>query len=143
MKRVLSRLSTRDIPFYHNPPTYTLSGIEAKLAYRLDSIFTRVKDILGMHPQNINIKIKIYKNRQEVNAELCYLDRSDEACKSFYLYRYNSVYASEQDISDSIIAHEMAHAVVDNYFSTIPPEKMAEILATNVDEHLDDYLMTH
>ena len=42
-----------------------------------------------------------------------------------------------QDISDSVMAHEMAHAVIDNYFNVIPPEKTAELLATYVDSHLE------
>ena len=138
LKRVLGRISTRGLPSYHNLPAYTLTGIEAKVAYRLDTIFSRVRDILGMYPDKAEIKIKIYKNRQNINAELCYINQADGSCKSFYVYRFNSIYTSEQDVTDSVIAHEMAHAVVDNYFSTTPPEKMAEILATNVDLHLDD-----
>lgn len=138
LKRVLGRLSSRDLPYSRNAPTYTLSGIEAKLAYRFDTLFMRVKDILGMNIDKTDIKIRIYKNRKNVSAELCYLNSADEACKSFYVYRYNTIYSSEQDITDSIVAHEMAHAVIDNYFSTAPPEKTAEMLATNVDAHLDD-----
>jgi len=138
LKRVLGRLSGRGLPSYSNIPTYTLTGIEAKVAYRLDVIFMRVRDILGMYPDNAEIKIKIYKNRRDINTELSFFNQTDEACKSFYIYRLNTIYASEQDMTDSMIAHEMAHAVVDNYFSTTPPVKMAEILATNVDVRLDD-----
>jgi hypothetical protein len=138
LKRVLGRLSGRELPSHSKLPAYTLTGIEARLAYRLDVVFMRVRDILGMYPDKAKIKIKIYKNRQDIKAELCYLNQADEACKSFYTYNDNTIYASEQDLTDSIIAHEMAHAVVDNYFLTIPPKKMAEILATNVDTHLDD-----
>jgi uncharacterized protein (DUF2132 family) len=138
LKRVLGRLHSRSLPSYSNLPAYTLTGIEAKVAYRLDTIFMRVRDILGMYPDKADIKIKIFKNRQNISAELCFLNQTDGTCKSFYTYRFNSIYTSEQDVTDSVIAHEMAHAVVDNYFSTTPPEKMAEILATNVDFHLDD-----
>ncbi|MGD0336172.1 MAG: hypothetical protein ABSB18_03645 [Candidatus Omnitrophota bacterium] len=138
IRKVLGRISGRDIPISQNPPSYALSGIEAKLAYRLDMLFMRVEDVLGMHPQNVNIKIKIYKYRKETNEEFCYLNRGNEVCRAFYFYSHNTIYASEQDINDSVISHEMAHAAVDNYFSSRPPEKMAEILATNVDLHLDD-----
>ena len=138
LKRVLGRLSGRSLPTYSNLPAYALGGIEEKVAYRLDVVFMRVRDILGMYPNKAEIKIKIHKNRQNINAELCYFSRADANCKSFYTYRFNTIYTSEQDMTDSVIAHEMAHAVVDNYFSTTPSEKMAEILATNVDLHLDD-----
>jgi hypothetical protein len=138
LKRVLGRLSGRGLPSYSNLPAYTLTGIEAKVAYRLDVVFMRVRDILGMYPGKSEIKIKLYKKRRDISSELYYLNQADEACKSFYSYRFNTIYASEQDMTDSVVAHEMAHAVVDNYFSTTPPEKMAEILATNVDARLDD-----
>jgi hypothetical protein len=138
LKRVLGRLNLRGLPTYSNLPAYTLTGIEAKVAYRLDVIFMRVREILGMYPNKAGIIIKIHKNRRSVSSELCYLNQPDEDCKSFYIYRQNTIYTSEQDITDSVVAHEMSHAVVDNYFSTTPPGKMAEILATNVDVHLDD-----
>lgn len=138
LKKVLGRLNLRGLPSYNNLPAYTLTGIEAKVAYRLDVIFMRVRDILGMYPDKAEVKIKLYKNRRNINAELCYLNQADASCKSFYIHRLGTIYVSEQDITDSVIAHEMTHAVVDNYFSTTPPGKMAEILATNVDIHLDD-----
>ena len=140
LNRVFSGITDRDIPRDPNPPTYSFSGIEAKVAYRLDALLARVKSILGMYPASLNITIKIYKKRKEINAEYCRLTNTgDEECKSFYVYHFNTIFASEQDITDSIMAHEMAHAVVDNYFATTPPDKMSEILATTVDQHLDDY----
>lgn len=138
LKRVLNRLSTRGIPQEKNPPSYAFGGLEAKVAYRLDRIFSRAKEILGATPAGVHINIRIFKNRKGLNDKYCLLSRRSDSCKSFYVYRYNTIYTSEQDITDSLIAHEMAHALIDNYFSTTPPEEMAEILATNVDLHLDD-----
>jgi hypothetical protein len=43
-----------------------------------------------------------------------------------------------QDVTDSQIAHEMAHAVIDDYFKVIPPERTAEFLAVYVDSHLEE-----
>ena len=109
LNRVFSGITDRDIPRDPNPPTYSFSGIEAKVAYRLDALLARVKSILGMYPANMNITIKIYKKRKEINAEYCRLTNTgDEECKSFYVYHFNTIFASEQDITDSIMAHEMA-----------------------------------
>jgi predicted Zn-dependent protease len=47
-----------------------------------------------------------------------------------------TIYTSEQDISDSVIAHEIGHAVVDHFFTVKPPEKIGEMLAQYVDVHL-------
>ena len=35
-----------------------------------------------------------------------------------------------------ILAHEMAHAVIDHYFGVKPPKATAEILAQYVDAHI-------
>lgn len=140
LKRIFGRIDTRAFSVLHNPPVpaSVLSGIEDRIAYRLDMLFTRVKEILDMFPPGIHVNIKIFKNRKEVNNEFCRLARSAQECRSFYIYSHNTIYTSEQDISDSVIAHEMTHALVDHYFSATPPGKVAEILATNVDLHLDD-----
>ena len=139
LKRLLGKLSGREIPADRNPPSYSFGGPEAKLAYRLDMILMRVKNILGIYPAQVNIKIKIYKTRRDFASEYCQLTKSSDDCRSFYVFSYNTIYTSEQDVTDSIMAHEMAHALVDNYFSTVPPEEVGEILARNVDQHLDDY----
>ena len=57
--------------------------------------------------------------------------------KAFYVYKYNTIYTSESDIEDSVIIHEMAHAIIDHYFSVIPPETVGEVLAAYVDAHLE------
>ena len=142
LKRVVSRINSRGFSVAHNPPSaatlYALNGVEAKMAYRFDMIFARVKEILDMYPSDVYIKVKIFKNRSELNNEFCRLAHSGDTCTSFYIHAYDTIYTSEQDISDSVIAHEMTHALIDHYFSATPPEKVAEILATNVDLHLDD-----
>ena len=142
LKRVVSRINSRGFSVAHNPPSaatlHALNGVEAKMAYRFDMIFARVKEILDMYPSNIHIKVKIFKNRRELNSEYCQLAPFGNTCMSFYIHAYDTIYTSEQDISDSIIAHEMTHALIDHYFAVTPPEKVAEMLAQNVDLHLDD-----
>ena len=43
-----------------------------------------------------------------------------------------------QDINEGILAHEMAHAIIDHFFDIRPPRATAEILARYVDKHLND-----
>lgn len=138
IRRIYSRLNGRGFSVSHKPPSPGLAGMEEKVAYRLDLILMKVKEILDMYPADIHVNIKIFKNRKELNSEYCKLSGSVDDCRSFYIYSYNTIYTSEQDVTDSIMAHEMTHALVDHYFSTTPPEKVAELLAQNVDLHLDD-----
>ncbi len=57
--------------------------------------------------------------------------------KSFYIHSFESIFTNEQDFIDSVIAHELGHAVIDHYFAVPPPSQMAELMATYVDSHLD------
>ena len=116
--------------------------VEEKIRYQLDALFRRAETVLDMRPGNIHIKIKILRSRSDVNGEYARVVRASDAeasgeeIKSFYVDKYNTIYISEEDMSDSIIAHEMGHAIVDHYFGVIPPEKVRELLASYVDAHL-------
>lgn len=114
------------------------SAPSEKVAYRMDRIMKRVKEILGMNPDMSMLKIKIFKDRDALNEEYNKIFNTKPDYKSFYIYKYDTIYTSEEDISDSVISHEMGHAVVDHYFSMIPPEKVRELLASYVDAHLDE-----
>lgn len=116
----------------------TSNNPSRRIARRLDGLLKRVKDILGMQPRNMHMNVYIFKNRKELIDEHQKIFGERKNLKSFYIYKYNTIYTTESDISDSVIAHEMGHAVVDHYFVVRPPERVREILATYVDLHLED-----
>ena len=117
-------------------PTYS---VEKRIIARLGSIFLRAKQILAMNSAKpIDIKIKIFRNRKELSEEYFRIFKVVQQYKSFYVQGLGTIYTSMQDVSDSEISHEMAHAVIDNYFAVIPPAQVAEILATYVDSHLEE-----
>lgn len=109
-----------------------------KVAYAVDRLLKRVEEILDMHPRIARLKIKIFKDADGVNEEYRRIFGTKPDFKSFYIHKYGTIYISEEDISDSILAHEMGHAVVDHYFSAIPPERVRELLASYVDMHLEE-----
>ena len=121
LKTVADRLERRGLfvsgVYGPNPA----SAPTEKVAYRLDRILKRVKDILDMHP-DVHLKIKIFKDRENLNGEYRKIFNAEADYKAFYINQYETIYTSEEDISDSVISHEMGHAVVDHYFSVIPPE---------------------
>lgn len=115
-------------------PAYS---IEERIISRLESILLRAEQILAMDPSCMEIKIKIFRNREELSQEYLRLVGSIQHYKSFYIHGFETIYTSMQDISDSVISHEMAHVVIDHYFKVMPPEKTAELLAVYVDSHLE------
>jgi len=115
-----------------------VSAPAEKIAYMLDRLLKRTKEILGMWPENFDLEIKIFKDRDQLNGEYSRIFGSKPDYKAFYIHKYSTIYTSEEDISDSVVAHEMGHAVVDHYFSAIPPAQVREVLAEYVDLHLED-----
>ncbi|MBN1353599.1 MAG: hypothetical protein JW994_02875 [Candidatus Omnitrophica bacterium] len=114
------------------------NGIDGKIGYRMDVLFKRAKDILSMYPRINDIKVKVFSNRRELIDEYQRIFGTRENLISFYVYKFNTIYTTEDDISDSVVAHEMGHAIVDHYFAVRPPEKIRELLAQYVDLHLQD-----
>jgi len=126
-------VSAAERDLYSNP-SYP---IESRILARLESILLRTKEILAMDPPYMELTIRIFRDRNELSAEFTRLYGSVEHYKSFYVHHLSTIYTSMQDITDSEMSHEMAHAVIDNYFKVIPPDKTAELLATYVDSHLE------
>lgn len=115
-----------------------LSAPAEKLADRLDILFNRVKKLLDMYPRTKDVKIKIFKDRKKLDNEYYRIFRKKEGYISFYIHKYKTIYTTERDISDSVIAHEMGHVITDHYFVVKLPGKIGELMATYVDLHLDD-----
>lgn len=138
LKSVDRRLSRRD-NFLSGvrDPDPALSP-QQNVAYRTDRLFMRVKEMLDMRPAMPKLKVKIFKDREDLNEEYRRLFGTKPDYQSFYVDKYKTIYTCAEDISDSIMCHEMAHAVIDNYFEVVPPKKVAEILASYVDKHLED-----
>lgn len=137
LRRIEANLRRRI--FYFDPASSQPdAGMEDKVAYRVDTLSNRVKEILDMHPNMPKISIRIFKDRSELREEYFKIFKTKEDLASFYVYKYDTIYTSEEEISDSVIAHEMAHAVIDHYFDIIPPKTVAEVLASYVDIHLEE-----
>lgn len=139
LKRLERLLRTRYIPVTaarRDLFTNRAYPVTDRIGSRLDLLFLRAEEILGMYLQ-MDLKIKIFKNRNQIKDEYYEIYKTYENCASFYAHRMETIYTSEQDISDSVIAHEIGHAVVDHYFFVKPPQKIGEMLAQYVDIHLE------
>jgi hypothetical protein len=84
------------------------------------------------------ININIYPDQKELHA--AYYDMFQKTCKlrAWYIYEKNTIYINAADMHEGILAHEMAHAIIDHFLSVRPPAATAEILARYVDGHLFD-----
>jgi len=97
-------------------------------SYRIDRLVDRVQAILDMRPEALQFGINLKRGilRDEKLA--------------FYEYSSGDVFVSVDYVNDGVLAHEIAHVVINKYFNSSSPSKMQEILAQYVDQHLwSDY----
>jgi len=95
---------------------------------RIDRIVDRIQSILGIIPRNL--RFNIYLRRETLEG-----DR-----KAYYDYKTKSIYASVDQASEGVIAHEITHAILNTYFPSQVPSKVQEILSQYVDKYLwSDY----
>ena len=91
---------------------------------RVDEIVERVESVLDMHPLALHFGIFLETESR------------GEGAIAYYSHESRSITALSNRITDGVLAHEIAHAVLNSYFGIIPPEKAQEILAQYVDQHL-------
>jgi len=105
---------------------------------RVDGIVEAVQRLLDMHPPNLHLSIYIYKNQAELNTAYHRLGLTGAAPPAFYAHLTESVSLSLDTITNGMLAHEIAHAIICFHFGAPPPMRMQEILAQFVDKHLED-----
>ena len=108
------------------------------LAKKLDALYERVQQILDMRGMLKKVRINLYSGRRKLHE--AYLSITGQECRirAWYMFEVNTIYINIDDVDEGIIAHEMAHSIIDHYFAVRPPTATAEILATYVDQHLED-----
>jgi len=109
-----------------------------RLAMKLDAITRKAKNILDMDPEDFHVKIKICESDRELEEAYKSICGEHRSYKGFYVHKLRTVYVSFESMSESVIAHEIGHSIIDSYFTILPPEKIRELLACYVDVHLKD-----
>ena len=108
-----------------------------KMAYMLERILKRAKEILGSYPSMPVINVRIFKDNEALSAEYFRIFGKEVNYKSFYIHQLKTIYTSEEDISAAVLSHEIGHAVVDHYFGIVPPPSVGEPLASSVEKNLE------
>lgn len=139
--RVYRKISRRRIYFgARNRPEASLSDKD-KAAYRINLIFERVKELLGMYPQGVKFQVKIFKQQSSVDEawrRFSHTSKTTAHVKAFYVHGLRTVFTSEEGLADSVLAHEFAHVLQNYYFVALPSNKVTEMLSIYVDENLEE-----
>ena len=140
LKKVNRRVNLGFSNFYSPRSHKEASGIslEDMISDKLDAIFNKAEDILDMYPAKIHVAINIYKKQEDLDKVYDGFFNEQNKSVSFYIYKTNTIYTIESQLNENILAHEMAHCIIDHYFVILPPRKIQEMLAVYVDVHLKD-----
>lgn len=106
---------------------------------KLDRLVLRVEEILDMRPLRFQVVLKLYKSAKEL--QLIYqqlFGQSQDLPAAFYVHRYLTIFAAADKLNEHIIAHEIGHAVLNQFFVVKPSIKMQEVLCQYIDVHLYD-----
>ena len=98
----------------------------------------KVREILDMRPKDLHLNVRIYKGQKDLDRVYVEIFSEEKGFIAYYVFKVNTLFASEEKISANILAHEIAHCVVDHYFSVTPPTKVAEMIAQYADAHIRD-----
>jgi len=105
---------------------------------KVDVIIERVESILEMYPRELKFHIVLLPSDNEVQEIFRKKYRRNADYIAFYSPGDKTVYISVKDIELTVLAHEIGHVIIDFYYGIATPQKLHEVLAQYVEEHLKD-----
>ena len=109
-----------------------------RIAKKLDILFERVQEILDMRKKMKKVIINVYDNKKQLHDAYSRIYKKSCRIRAWYRYGNNTIYINVDDLHEGMLAHELAHAIIDHYLLIRPPAASAEILARYVDTHLKE-----
>ena len=114
------------------------NDIENEIKQKVDAVYEKVQEILDMRKSMTKVTIYVSRDKQELRFLYQKIYKTPCHFRAWYVYDSNSVYVNADDVHEGILAHEIAHSIIDNYLLICPPKATTEILARYVDDHLFD-----
>ncbi len=108
---------------------------EDEVIRQIDDLTEKVKRLLRLFPGEVKFRIvllplrdvqRIYSARYRMNVEYV----------AFYALEDKTIFVSVDDITIHVLAHELAHVVIDHSFHVCPSVEVQERLAQFVETHI-------
>jgi hypothetical protein len=112
--------------------------VDDEIKDKIDVIVERVEAILEMFPKELRFSISLHPAEEEVQGIYKKRYGKDVDFIAFYSPKDKVLYVSVKDIDLGVLAHEIAHAIIDIYYGKATPSKIHEVLAQYVESHLKD-----
>ena len=112
--------------------------VEDEVKNKMDVITEKTRSILAMYPPHLSYSMHMFTDMDGVQKMFIKLHRKDWRRPAFYYKPENKVYISIKNTRLKVVAHEIGHVVVENYFKVSPPVKVHELLAQFAEKHITD-----
>jgi hypothetical protein len=112
------------------------SDLKSTVSKKVDALFEKAQQILDMRKKMKKVTINVYPDKGQLQKAYESIYMKPCRIRAWYEYRFNTVYLNVNDTHEGMLAHEMAHGIIDHYLLVRPPSATAEILARYVDSHL-------
>ena len=99
----------------------------------LDKLYLAVSDILAVHMYKNKITVSFVKDKKAVKRLIKKHMGVDVDVAAFYDYEKRTIHISCEDMTASMLGHEIAHAIISKYFVVPPNGTIQEILCGYVD----------
>jgi len=112
--------------------------VEDEVLAKVDLIVEKTQVVLDMFPEKIHITLVLLTDVYAVGD--MYMQKYGKRQKNiaYYSLSEKTIYISVDDTNLRVIAHEMGHAVADQYFEVRPPYKIHELMAQFAEKHITD-----
>jgi len=112
--------------------------VDDEIRNKMEVIVEKVEAILEMHPKELRFTVSLLPSEDAIHETYRRKYGKTVDFVSFYSPRDKTIFVSVKDIDLAVLAHEIAHAVIDLYYGMATPSKIHEVLAQYVESHLRD-----
>jgi len=116
-----------------------IGQFERKIKLPVDTIFENVESVLDICPDPIK-KVSVLLCNEDKDVSNIYMQRYAKPfdAPAFISLGRMEIVISVDGASLKMFAHEVGHAIVEQYFKPRPPYKMHELMAQYCERHISD-----
>lgn len=114
----------------------SLVTIRDEVTAKIDILVEQVQVVLEMYPERMAFTILLFSDEKAAQAELARRHGERVDFISFYSRRDNTLYLSVKHARLKVVAHELAHVVVQRFSQNSMPNKIHELLAQYAASHI-------
>jgi hypothetical protein len=123
-------------PSYSSSNRRTLTAEEVVIQ-EIDELIEKVKRLLDLFPEEVKFRIVLLPLNDDVRRIYSARYRTHVDYIAFYALEDKTVFISINDVSIRVLAHELAHVVLDHSFYGCPSVDVQENLARFVETHIE------